>query len=172
MIQSRTNELEGSVGYNCELCIAKDMMGNHSGRLCFIHQIDFDNNDSLEWKSATRLGIESGVVDSIDSLMEGIDKLLTLHKTNRVEVALKFFRNTEKRISGICAKSFPKTFLTNHLLGKLNLCLGGANGNELTHFPCEGTLFDQPNIFIIAYYVYLDELNKFLAETRDGSKNH
>lgn len=83
---------------------------------------------------------------------------------------MKFFAPEDSKVSGICMKSFPKSQLSLHLLSKLNLCLGGENGNELKHLPFKGTILDQPNLFIEAYYVYTDEVSKYRKEIMDKAK--
>jgi hypothetical protein len=85
-----------------------------------------------------------------------------LYKTDRVEIALKRITDLKTKVSGICMKSFPHTPLTEHLLSRIYLCIGGANGTDLVHLPEHGSILEQSNIFIQAYNVYLSEYHKFM----------
>lgn len=138
-------------------------MGNKRGRLCLLYQVDLEE-DKLRYGAK----LISGEVDSEESFLESVSKILEAFKTDRIEVALKSFRlpdNQDKRISGICLKSFPRTRLTSRLIEMLNMCMGGQSGVELIHLPFAGTILNQPNIFIQAYFIYSDEVNKFLKES-------
>lgn len=170
MIQAQTSDEENYVGYDCEFCIAKEMMGRRTGRLCLLYQIDIES-ETLEYYSVTRSGEVIGVTNSEISFNHAVNSLLNLHQSDRVEVALKFFKLKNSRTTGICPKSFPKSQLTVSLLSKLNLCLGGHSGVELVHLPYEGGLFDQPNVFIEAYQVYSEEFNKFWRVQRKERAN-
>lgn len=85
-----------------------------------------------------------------------------LYKTDRIEVALKQFKLRNGRITGICPKSFPKSEETIELLSLINICVGGQSGTELIHLPYGGTILNQPNKFIEAYFVFVNEYNKYL----------
>ena len=145
------------------------MMGKTPGRVCMIYQIDFDE-DELEYSVKNRFNSVEGNIRNVEEFSAAISALLDFYKTDRVEVALKFIRPVGQRITGICPKSFPKTPLTIDILSKLNLCVGGANGTDLMNFPENGSLFDQPNIFIESYYVYVDEFNKFIRSQKESPK--
>ncbi len=143
------------------------MMGNKSGRICLIYQIDFDE-DKLEYRTIARDDKLEGTVESEEQLYDAVSELLDIHKTERLEAALKFFRFNN--ISGICPKSFPRTSLTIKLLSLLNLCVGGETGTEIKHFPYEGGILEQSNIFVQAYYIWCDEYSKFIKLLRQKSK--
>jgi len=162
-VQTNVPEGESFVGYNCDFCIAREMMGNRTGRVCLTYQVDF-SEDALEYYSFVKGDQVSGRIVSYEDFYHAIDKLLTLHKTDRIELALKFIKIRTRNgvISGVCPKSFPRTQLTLQLLSKLNLCIGGPNGTDLIHLPFPGTLFDQQNLFVEAYFVYCDEYNKYI----------
>jgi hypothetical protein len=142
-------------------------MGNRSGRICFLHQIDFET-DTLNYNSATKSDTITGTIQSESDLTEAISNLLKLHATSKIEIALKQIRY--KNLYGVCIKSFPRTLLTNSLLNLIMLCTGGFNGTELTHLPFKGTILEQPNIFIEAYNIYTDEHNKYVQEKRKDDK--
>ena len=166
-MQSKADEEKG-VGFNCELCIANELMGNKSGRICLIHQIDFDN-DILEYNSYIKSGNVSGVIRSGNEFDYAVDRILSLHGTDRIESALRQIRY--KNLTGVCIKSFPRTHLTNALLSLLMLCMGGYSGTELIHLPCTGTILDQPNIFIEAYNIWVNEYNSKVHQDRKDSKD-
>lgn len=166
MIQSKTNE-ENGVGFNCDLCIAKGLMGVNKGRICLIHQIDFDN-DSLEYNSKTSSGSVSGTIRSLNDFSRAISELLALHGDDRIELALKQINYNNQY--GVCIKSFPQSQLSTRLLNTLFLCMGGFSGTELTQLPYNGTILDQPNIFIEAYNIWVGEYNKKVQEDRKEDK--
>ena len=152
--------------YNCDFCIAKEWMGQRSGRLCFLYQVDF--SEPLTFSSDSKDGKVEGEINSEEDFYNAVDQILSFHKTDRIEIALKRIRM--KGVSGVCPKSFPRTETTSLLLRKLNLCLGGDSNNELVHLPYAGTILDQPNLFIEAFYVWSDELTKWLRYTRIRDK--
>ena len=145
------------------------MMGNRPGRVCLIYQIDF-SEDELEFSVKNRLSELAGTVHNESDFSVALSAILDFFKSDRIETALKFFRPKGQRITGICPKSFPKTPLTIDLLSKLNLCVGGANGTDLINFPEAGGLFDQPNLFIEGYFIYVDEFNKFVRSQKETPK--
>jgi hypothetical protein len=151
------------VGYNCDFCIAKEYIGARRGRLCFSYQLDLDE-DYLKYSCKTKDEEVGGIVKSIDEFYYAVNEILTLYKTNRIEVALKQFTLNESNVSGVCPKSFPKTKLTSGLLSILNLTIGGQSGTELMQLPYSGTILQQPNVFIEAYYIFVDEYNKYTKE--------
>ncbi len=168
MISEEENK-EGQVGYNCEYCIAKEFMGTRKGRICFYYQIDF-NSDVLEYSCSVPEKTISGEVTSIEEFQNVCSSILELYKADRIEIALKQFRIKNTRITGICAKSFPKTQETVDLLSLINLCTGGQSGTELFHLPYSGTILDQPNKFIEAYFIFCNEFNKHLKRNRHKDK--
>lgn len=131
-----------------------------------MYQIDFDE-DKLYYDLKHKAPEFCGYVQSDIELYRIVKEILEIYSSDRLEIALKFFTLENSRISGICLKSFPKSQLSLHLLSKLNLCLGGDNGNELKHLPFEGTILEQPNLFIEAYYIYTDEVSKYRKEMMD-----
>jgi len=135
-----------------------------------IYQVDL-GEDILEYNTVTREGPLNGEIKSIDDLYYGINKLLQHHKTERVDLVLRYIRLKGTRSSGLCPKSYPKSELSTRLLGKLNICLGGENGTELVHFPFDGTIMDQPNLFIEAFYVWVDELSRYIREKQKTTPN-
>ena len=136
------------------------MMGRKPGRVCFLYQIDF-SEVTLEFYSKTPIESISGTIESYEDFYSAISRILEFHKTDRVEVGLKRIGIKGKTSRGICVKSFPQTKLTAKILSMLNLCLGGQNGTELVHLPESGTIFDQSNIFIESFYIYVDEVSKY-----------
>jgi hypothetical protein len=145
-------------------------MGKLRGRLCLLHQIDFDT-DTLLYDVHNKLGESaSGEINSVDELMTSISEILSIHKTDDVEIALKFIKLKNSRLSGLCIKSFPRTLLTNMLFNRLSLCLGGENNTDLVHLPDAGTILDQSNIFIQAFNIYRDEKNKYSFQTQKKAK--
>ena len=163
---SKPSDDEKSVGYNCDVCIAKDLMGKRRGRLCFAYQIDFEEGDELEYSVTGRDSTINGNISSFETFEYAITQLLNFYRTERIEVALKFIRLKNSNISGICPKSFPKSQLTIHLLGLLNLCMGGHNSTELVQLPYLGSILEQPNLFIEAYYIFVEEFNKWMKQER------
>ena len=163
-------ERDSAVGYNCDFCIAKGLMGSRPGRLCLLYQVDLAE-DVLEYKTITRQGPLNGEIRTDDDLYIAFIKLLEHHKTDRIELILKYIKLKGTRSSGLCPKSVPKTDLSIKLLGVLNLCLGGENGNQLTHMPFQGTVMNQPNIFIEAYYIWVDEYSKYM-KTKDKKQDN
>ena len=137
------------------------MMGQKRGRLCMLYQVDFDEH-TLLYSGDSRSGKISGEIKSEQEFTQGIDELLSIYATDRLEVALKRISLKDSRISGVCPKSFPKTPFTSELLGLLNICLGGSNGTDLIHLPFEGRIIDQPNIFIEAYFIYVSEYSRWI----------
>jgi hypothetical protein len=138
-------------------------MGKRAGRLCLIHQISFDDGDKLRYSARNDTDIQ-GEVDNIDDFHKAVTAILGSYKTDRIEVALKRFSLVDANLSGICIKSFPKSALTARLLSILNLCLGGENGTDFLNLPYPGTIFQQPNILIEAYYIFVNEINRFHKE--------
>ena len=143
------------------------MMGRQKGRLCLLYQVDFDV-DTLSYSSSSAKEKVSGTISSFEELYSAIDELLEFHKTDRLEIAFKLIKGN---VGGMCAKSFPMSALSIRLIGMLNLCMGGENGVQLLHLPFAGTLYDQPNLFIEAYYVYLDEHSKYIRSLRKNETN-
>lgn len=139
------------------------MMGNRSGRLCFIYQIDFSEH-TLTYDVKSQTGRLIGEVNSDEEFYDAVDKLLDNHKSDRIEIALKFFKLKGSRLVGICPKSFPRTELTSSLLSVIYMCMGTEG--QLLHLPFEGSILEQPNLFIEAHAIYLDEYNKFMNEER------
>jgi len=135
-----------------------------------LYQVDLDE-DVLLYHSVTREGEVSGEIKNADDLFDATSKLLEHHKTDRVDLVLRYIKLKDTRSSGICPKSYPKSDLSIRLLGKLNICLGGQSGLELVHFPYEGTIFDQPNIFIEAFYIWIDEYNKYMRVKQRTMQN-
>ena len=43
---SKSNE--SFVGYDCDICIAKEMMGKRIGRVCLKYQVDFDEDKLID----------------------------------------------------------------------------------------------------------------------------
>ena len=144
-------------------------MGSRPGRLCLLYQIDF-SEDVLEYKTITRQGPLSGEIKTDEDLYIAFFKLLEHHKTDKIELILKYIKYKGHRISGVCPKSVPKTDLSIKLLGMLNICLGGENGNQLVHLPFEGTIIDQPNMFIEAYYIWVDEFARYMKAKQEKDK--
>jgi len=144
-------------------------MGNRPGRLCLIYQIDFAE-DVLEYKTITRQGPMNGEIKSEDDLYIAIIKLSEHHKTDKTDLVLKYIKLKGSRSGGICPKSVPKTDLSIKLLGMLNICLGGENGNQLVNLPFAGTIMDQPNLFIEGYYIWVDEFSKYTKSREERSK--
>jgi hypothetical protein len=142
-------------------------MGNRNGRICLINQIDFDE-DTLEYSSSVGKNSVGDFIKSDNGFTNAISQLLHLHATERVESAFKQIKY--KNLFGVCLKSFPRSELTSRLLNLLMLCMGGFNGTELVHLPFEGTILDQPNIFIEAYNIYTSEYNSFVQEQRKIEK--
>lgn len=145
-------------------------MGKRAGRLCLFYQVDL-GEDTLEYDTINTLGHIYGEIKSNDDLFYSTGKLLEFYKTDKVDLVLKYIRLQGTRISGVCPKSYPKSDLSIRLLGKLNICLGGSNGTELVHLPYEGTIFDQPNIFIEAFYIWVDEFNKYIKSKPKPKQN-
>lgn len=143
------------------------MMGKRSGRICLLYQIDFDE-DKLEYRVIAREDKLEGVVESEEQLYDVVSDLLDIYKTERLEVALKFFKF--EKINGICPKSFPRTQLTVKILSILNLCVGGESGTEVKFFPYPGGILEQSNLFVQAYYIWCDEYSKFIKYIRQKSK--
>ena len=143
-------------------------MGKKNGRICLLYQIDIDE-DELTYSSRTKQKNIQGTVSSEGEFFNAISKLLEIHISDRIELALRLFKHQPSMLMGICAKSLPRTQLTNNLLNKIHVCLGGFNGDELVHLPFPGGLFDQPNIFVEAYYIYRDELAKH-RKFKEGTK--
>lgn len=135
-------------------------MGKKHGRICLLYQLNL-GEDKLTYFSRAQQKDIQGTVSSEDELFDAISKLLKLHISDRIELALKLFRHEPSALTSVCIKSLPRTQLTNNLLNKIHLCLGGFNGDQLVHLPFEGGLFDQPNVFVEAYYIYRDELAKY-----------
>lgn len=158
MQSSSDDELE----FNCEVCMAKELMGKVNGRICFINQVDYDEF----FPEFQRVKLENE-----DDFLVAVDEVLDTFKIDRVEVALKRFGLWKSRIHGVCIKSFPKSLTTLHLLSLLNICLGGESGSELTNLPFEGGILDQSNLFLQAYSVYIDEHSRHMRETRLKNKN-
>jgi hypothetical protein len=164
-----TDENESLTSYDCEICQAKDLMGKRSGRICLLYQIDFLNEDSLTYRSLTRLGEVSGIVNSEEEFYESVDKLLDAHKTERLEVALRFYRIGN--INGICPKSFPRTQLSTNLMSIINLCVGGESGTDIQNFPSYGGILEQSNLFIEAYYIWRQEHTSFIKYLKVKAKS-
>lgn len=159
----------GSIGYDCNLCLAKELMGSRNGRLCLIYQIDLES-DRLRYSGESKIGKVSGTISSESELYGAVDELLSTYASDRIAVGLKRI-SLEGGISGVCVKSFPKSQLTSEILGLLNICLGGHNGTDLVHLPCSGTILDQPNIFIESYFIYVNEYSKYWKEQRESESN-
>jgi len=138
-------------------------MGNKRGRLCFIYQLDFDEH-TLYYKCKVEQEEISEEVHSDNEFQQSLGFILEMYKTDRVEGGLKRFGLKDTKISGICIKSFPKSPLTSKLLELIYLCTGGQSGVDLVHLPFEGTVLDQPNIFIEAYSIFTQEYNKYMKE--------
>lgn len=136
-------------------------MGRVNGRLCFLHQIDLDEGDVLQSKV--------GLITSLEEFYSAVDTILQKAGVTRIELALKNFSLVGSKTYGVCPKSFPKTDLTFRLLSILNLCVGGQNGTDFINLPYSGSLFDQPNLLLEAYYVFVDEANKYFKEMLDDA---
>lgn len=167
---NEVDDNENAAGYNCELCIAKGLMGARPGRLCLLYQVDF-GEDVLEYKTVTRQGPLSGDIKSEDDMYLAIQKLSEHHKTDKVDLVLRYIKLKGKRLSGVCPKSVPKTDMSIRLLSLLNTCLGGDNGTQLLHLPFPGTIIDQPNIFIESHYIWIDEYSRFMKAQREKEKS-
>lgn len=77
--------------------------------------------------------------------------------TNKVEEVIKLIRSDTT--SGLCPKSFQQLPKITYWLRQVYLCMGGYSGQELVHLPYDGTILDQPNIFIQVYETYVNERN-------------
>ena len=141
-------------------------MGKSKGRVCLFYQIDFDAEDELYFAKER----DAKSIGNDEELFAAVDYLLQTVGSTRVEIALKRIRSSTN--AGICPKSFPRTELTSNLLELLNLCLGGENGMQLVHLPYAGTILDQPNIFLQAFYIYCDEVSKFIKESMPKQKKN
>lgn len=147
-------------------------MGNVTGRLCFFYQIDL-SEDILSYWYETKEGRFSGEVYNEEEFNQAIQEILDAYKTDKIEVALKRFKIVGQKVTGICAKSFPRTDLTRQLLSMINLCVGGASATEIMQLPYEGTILQQPNVFVEAYYIFVDEYNRFIKmKTPKDAKTH
>lgn len=144
-------------------------MGSKPGRLCLLYQVDFAE-DILLYKTITKQGPLNGEIRNDDDLYLSLYKLMEHHKTDRVDLVLKYIKFKGTRLSGVCPKSFPKTDLSIRLLGLLNMCLGGENGTQLVHLPFPGTILDQPNIFIESHYIWVDEFSKYMKVKQSKEK--
>jgi hypothetical protein len=129
-------------------------MGIKSGRLCLVYQIQDLSINNLVCNNGD-------IITSDEELYISINKLLEEYKTDKFDKVLKFFKSKDFNVSGICLKSLPVTSLTNRLLNLINLCVGGQNGTDLIHLPFEGTVLEQPNVFIEAYHIFVEEINKW-----------
>lgn len=156
--------------YSCEYCIAKEFMGARKGRLCFLFQLDFDEY-TLEYDCKVPDGEAKGEVHSLEEFYSACSRILGLYKINRIEVALKQFKLKNSRLYGICPKSFPRSDEVTHLLSLINLCVGGQSGTELMQLPYPGTILEQPNKFIEAYYIFTNEYNKYVKSKTPKDKN-
>lgn len=136
-------------------------MGEKAGRLCFLYQLDFDEH-ILSFESKAENEEIQGTISSLEEFYSAVQKILDLHKTERIEVALKKIRLGN--IYGVCIKSFPRTPFSSYLLGLINLCVGGESGMEMAHLPFQGTILEQPNLLVEVYNIWCDELSKWKAE--------
>lgn len=157
------------MGYNCDLCIAKNLIGNRPGRLCMLYQVDLEL-DTLEYNCSNSKGEVHGIITSLDDLTHALTQLLELLKAPTVAPVLKFIKLRHSRSGGLCPKSFPRLPLTNNLISRLQLCVGGQNGTELVHLPYKGTILEQPNLFIQAFNVYADEVSKHTQSLRQKAE--
>jgi len=145
-------------------------MGKRNGRGCLLHQIDFEDI-FLIYQVNSKSGRLGGEVKSIEEFYQTLTDICELLKTDRVELALRYFRTSDNSTSGICIRSFPPTQLTALLLSTIRLCCGGYETTDLSVLPYSGGLLDQPNLFIEALSAYISERSKFSAEQRKKQKD-
>jgi hypothetical protein len=139
------------------------MMGKRSGRLCFLYQLEL-GDDKLTYTCKSPESTLQGEVETFEDFQDSISLILELYNTDRIEVALKQFRLVGTSFRGICPKSLPRLPLTSYLLDMIYTCVGGENGTDLINLPFEGTILDQPNLFIQAYNIYVNEQSRWLRE--------
>ena len=140
-------------------------MGNKAGRLCLLHQVTDLEEQHLKYRCQTSLGKIEGLVKSEDELYHAISVILDFYKTDQIEVSIKILEYD--KIKGLCIRSFPQTYLTQNILSLINLCVGGQSGTDLIHLPYQGTILDQPNLFIQAYYIYVGEVSRFYRTKKE-----
>lgn len=85
----------------------------------------------------------------------------------------EFERGLRRIGKGVCIKSFPLTAFTERMLELFFLTHGGFSGIELTFLPCQGSIYDNPNLFFEASNVIGEELNRKRPEKKaqDGKTN-
>jgi hypothetical protein len=140
------------------------MMGKVRGRICLLYQINFEE-DVLVYKASLPDRRLSGEVTSQDGFVEAVSELMDAYATDRIEPILKLF-SIPGSINGICPKSFPRSELTSQLLSLINLCVGGESGVQLVQMPYAGALTDQPNLFMQAYSVFVEEHHLWMSRKR------
>jgi len=134
-------------------------MGRSNGRICLLYQVDdyaFSYQASFKGKSI------SGTVTSEEEFYDAVESLLDTYMTDRIEVALKFFKY--KGLRGICPKSLPISELSRRLLSLLTLTCGGKHGTELIHLPESGQILDQSNLFLTSYFIYRGEVTRHISK--------
>ena len=143
-------------------------MGKVRGRLCLLYQVDFEE-DVMVYSASLPSGRLAGEVTSQEELVDAISELMDAYATDRIEPILKLF-SLPGKVSGICPKSFPRSSLTSQLLSLINLCVGGESGVQLVQLPFSGALTDQPNVFMQAYSVFVEEHHIWTSRKRRESE--